>query len=582
MRSGFSFDDREVLEGNPVVSGALPARTAFQRDYWHHRGDAGHYRPLATLTLRVDRSLYGDAARGYHATNVALHALVVALAFGLAVRLRGPGAAERGAAERGAAERGDAERGDAERGDARSPRAEAGIAAAALGLAVFAAHPALADSVAWISGRTSMLAAAGGLAGAHAVLAAARVPGPAGSLAMLLASALGVLAGLLGKEDAIVFAVVLPWLASRSGRGLALAALLGAAAGVGAYLALRAGALGSPWPRAPHAPLAAAPLAERLAVGGRAACEALRVAALPVGYPPSYATSPRLLDADAAGAQTRALLGWLWVLGLAALGAGFALRRAARASPAVPLAACGALLAALAALPVLQLVPAGELLAPRFLYLPLLFAAPLAGRALLVVARACGVPRAAPAVLVVALAAPCWQRAGVYADRGSYRLEMLRHVPDDVGSWNDLGLWKEERGDLRGAREAWVRATELAPDYSRAWSNLGRLALEAGELDQAERLWRRAVAAGPRNPVAHCNLGNLLLRLGRPDEAAELYREAARLAPGLSAAWRGLGRSLADAGQASSARAALLRALALDPGDRLARTLLDALESEQP
>src|SRR5688572_21924709 len=75
--AGFAFDDREAIEQNPLVEGSLPWTAAFEQDYWQHRGAAGHFRPLASLSLRLDRALWGDLGAGFHATNVALHALVV-------------------------------------------------------------------------------------------------------------------------------------------------------------------------------------------------------------------------------------------------------------------------------------------------------------------------------------------------------------------------------------------------------------------------------------------------------------------------------------------------------------------------
>ena len=88
LRGGFVLDDREVLERNPVVQGSLPWTEALRRDYWQHVAPAGHFRPVATLALRVDHALWGDSAWGYHATNVALHVACVAAA-GLALLLLG-------------------------------------------------------------------------------------------------------------------------------------------------------------------------------------------------------------------------------------------------------------------------------------------------------------------------------------------------------------------------------------------------------------------------------------------------------------------------------------------------------------
>ena len=62
------MDDQELLFGNPVVDGSLPLSAAFDRDYFHHLGDAGQWRPLASLSLRLEVDRYskvtGSSTRG--------------------------------------------------------------------------------------------------------------------------------------------------------------------------------------------------------------------------------------------------------------------------------------------------------------------------------------------------------------------------------------------------------------------------------------------------------------------------------------------------------------------------------------
>ena len=381
-------------------------------------------------------------------------------------------------------------------------------AGAFLGLLVLAAHPALADSVAWISGRTSMVSCLGGTLALAA--ATARRPAP-----LALGVALALLAGLLGKEDAVVFALPALLIAGRRSRSALAACALGVAAALAAYGALRASALGAALPHAPHAPLASVPLAARLPYGGRAVLEGLRLLVWPLHHPPSYRGS----DGFSPGAPPGVLAWAGWIAWLAVVAGGLRARGLAGAS---------AVLAALAALPVLQLVPAGEVFAPRFLYLPLVLGVPAAGALL---AR---LPRPALA-LVLVLGLPlavlgAWHRAGVYASRASYARAVLDHAPGDAGSWNDLGLALLERGDPAGARDAWLRAVEHDPDHGRAWDNLGALALAEGDELGAEEHLRRAVAAAPANPIPLCNLASLYLRTGLVPEAASCYapRDAAR------------------------------------------------------
>lgn len=91
----------------------------------------GHYIPLTWLTLGVDYVLWGMDARGYHATNIALHAATALAFYFLALRLLRralPGTASAGL--------------------------RVGAAAGAL---LFAVHPLRAESVAWITERRDVL-----------------------------------------------------------------------------------------------------------------------------------------------------------------------------------------------------------------------------------------------------------------------------------------------------------------------------------------------------------------------------------------------------------------------------------------
>jgi len=511
---GWAYDDREVLEQNSVVQGSLPAWQAFRQDYWSHLGAAGHYRPLATLSLRFDLALHGENPAGFHRTNALLHAAVVMLA-GLALLLLGVHAPAR-----------------------PFPW---------IGLVLFATHPALADSVAWISGRTSSLSALGGLSGV-VLLLHLTVPWrdeSAGRLSKVgVAAGLGTLLALLAKEDGLIFAPLLVLLGLAHSRRAALAAALGAAAALALYLTLRASVYGSPWPSAPHAPLAAASFGERWLVGGRALLEAVRITAVPFGHPLVYERSAVFEDVQP----------WLGALGwgawLAVLVWGWRRMRVA----ASRCAGLSAWLACAAFLPLVQLVPAGVLFAPRFLYLPLLLGALALDEAFRSLAG-----RFAPwaATLLLACALPAaWWRSSVYESKETFYAEQLRHVPDDAPAHNELALALEEAGDVPGALRMWQRALELDPDYGRPWSNLGRLALAEGDLERAERCLRRAAELGRGNALAHANLGALLLRREKFAEAASSYEEATRRAPGMAHAWRGLAKArllLADYHEAQRA-----------------------------
>jgi protein O-mannosyl-transferase len=519
--AGWALDDRELIFGNPVIDGSAPWWTAFQRAYFDHLGAAGQWRPLAALSLRASHAIWNESVAGYHFGNLALHLAVIALA-GAVLRRRFEGRAW------------------------------------LFGLCVFAVHPALADVVAWISGRTSSLGALCGLAGALGVVRA-RLP-----LGVGIGAFVSVGGALLAKEDGLLFAPLCALLVLGQGRARFASACSGAALAVLAIGSARWLALGAFLPSAGSPALGSADLATRLTIGGHEWIEALRLGVFPIDYPPQYRAAFLLARTDPLPDAFVATLGWT-LAGVVPLVAWMFRRQLGRA------AALSALLAVLALLPVVQLVPLGEIFAPRFLYLPLLFAAPFVG------AVHASLPRLArrlawlsvPLVLVPL----AWQRTTVYAGRGAWRTEMLEHMPNDAASWNDLGLAHEENGELSAARAAFTKATRLDPAYSRGWTNLGRLALAEGDEALALAHFERAAAMGPRNPVAHANLGMLRLRRGDPRGSAVAYGRATELAPGMVAAWRGLARAKHATGETDAALRALDRALRLSPTDELALDL---------
>ena len=86
-RYGFiDLDDDAYVSGNPYVQQGFTrqsvvwAATAVRENYWL---------PATWLSFMADRELQGPGARGYHRTNVLLHAVNVFLLFLLAHRLTG-------------------------------------------------------------------------------------------------------------------------------------------------------------------------------------------------------------------------------------------------------------------------------------------------------------------------------------------------------------------------------------------------------------------------------------------------------------------------------------------------------------
>lgn len=190
----FLRDDIPYVVDNPDV--VTPGRfLALWTESFPTRSPLGLYRPLTTLSLRIDHGLFGLDPRGYHAINILQHVAAALLALLLLRRL------------------------------------VASRAAATAGAVLFALHWTHVEPVAWISARSELLAFV------FAALTWLVLLRGEATRARLFLAASGALAATLAKESGVTTAplagillLALPELSRRRRRFLATA--IGAALGV--------------------------------------------------------------------------------------------------------------------------------------------------------------------------------------------------------------------------------------------------------------------------------------------------------------------------------------------------------------
>jgi tetratricopeptide (TPR) repeat protein len=532
-----NYDDPDYVTANRHVTagltagGAYWALTAFHTYNWH---------PLTWLSLQLDASLWKGAdakpdPRGFHLTNVLLHAANAALLF-LALR------SLTGAYWRS-------------------------LAAALL----FAVHPLRAESVAWVSERKDVLSACFGLLTLWAYARYVRAPSPGRYLAVLASFALSLLAKPMLVTLPCLLLVLDWWPLGRwQARGfwpllrekLPLFVLAAASAVVTVRAQAGEGAVAglTLFPadvRAANAVLSyAAYLAKTVWPAGLAVYYPHPVYPYAGGLPPAQVAAAGFLlaaiTAGAAALRGRApylLAGWLWYLG--------------------------------SLVPVIGLVQVGsQAYADRYTYLPqvgLLIAA-CWGAADLARARP-GVALAAAGAAAVALAALTWRQLPAWHDSVSLWQHALGVARDNPVARLNLGLAFEQQGNDKEAAAQYREAIRLDPRFARALGNLGNLLLRrGGPPNEALRLLREACRAAPGSALMRTNLANALLRQGQLDEAARQFNEAIRLDPALvgAAAHDRLGEIEASRGNAAAAADFFREALRRQPDFPEARAGLGA------
>jgi tetratricopeptide (TPR) repeat protein len=142
---------------------------------------------------------------------------------------------------------------------------------------------------------------------------------------------------------------------------------------------------------------------------------------------------------------------------------------------------------------------------------------------------------------------------------------------------NWMGLIYEWKKDLPQAEREFRRAMEFDPDAPGTMANLGALYGRSGRLDEAVTILSRAVAKDPDNLEAWVNLGAAQGRLRRPREAIEALETARRKGVKSTTLYNALALAYLQADQRDKALQYLKESLTIDPDQKDARELLDAV-----
>lgn len=499
-----------------------------------------HYWPVTYSTFWIEAQLFGLRPGVLRATNILLHTLNSLLLWRLLRLLRVPGAA--------------------------------------FAAALFAVHPVHVESVAWAIERKGLLASLFSLLAAGAWWrgagcardAAAEAPSPVAWPRLLAATGLFALA-LLSKTSAVAVPVVLGllgWSRGRLGPGRAVAC---AAPLLAVGLVLTAVDLAYLKGGEPYA--SGLSLFQRLAlpVESLAAYAGKAVFPSPLALP--YA---RWTPGEAGGPRF-----WVSLLAMAGVVAACAaVARRGQPGPALALASYVLLLA-----PVLGLVDFGYMeiawFADRFQYLAI--AAPLALAASIAVragaaqgARYRSLVQALAALLLLANAVLCFQRARVFTNTETLFSDTFRHNPDHWLVRNNLGGARLLANDLDGAIVHFKAALARHPANPDVLNNLAVALGSANRTEEAIAFAEAAVRAIPGDATCRGVLARLLLAAGETKRAEAEAREALRLEPTRIDHWLSVGTILEQTGRPAAALAQYRQALE-QFGDRAPARLFFAM-----
>jgi len=156
------------------------------------------------------------------------------------------------------------------------------------------------------------------------------------------------------------------------------------------------------------------------------------------------------------------------------------------------------------------------------------------------------------------------ERDGELAPAEQACREALRLKPDYLEANLELANILLRAGRVAEARPLLEKVGTLGPDTSNLFNSLGHAYALSGDADRALVAFEQAVRLDPRNHEAHNNLGYYLAAKGRRDEAIAHFQESVALHPG-PVAWGNLGAAFLEGRETDRAITAFTEALRFEP-----------------
>ncbi|KXK29424.1 MAG: hypothetical protein UZ01_02187 [Candidatus Brocadia sinica] len=129
----------------------------------------------------------------------------------------------------------------------------------------------------------------------------------------------------------------------------------------------------------------------------------------------------------------------------------------------------------------------------------------------------------------------------------------------------NMGNVYEKKNLLNQAVTAYKKAIQIKPDYQQAHNNLGKVYFVLNRYDDAIAEYNNAIAIDPNFAYAYNNLGVLYNKLGRQEDAVIAYKKALSLDPQYGDAYYNLGNIYETREQYDLALEVYQTALKVDP-----------------
>lgn len=250
-------------------------------------------------------------------------------------------------------------------------------------------------------------------------------------------------------------------------------------------------------------------------------------------------------------------------------------------------------------LPVLNIIPIGNIMAERYLYIPIMGFAGVIGILVQQCASKKNLVTICLGAIVVIISITGVYRNGIWHDEFSLWYATVNREPKSARAHHNLGVVHSSKGyydyaeieykktleinpgdieahynmgntyERKGMQDAAIKEYQEAlrynPAYADAYNNLGGLYKNQHLLDKAIEFYKKAIQCNPFNSNYYSNLGLVYSENKLYEQAVAEFRKALNINSGLPAIHNNLGNTYREMGNFTEALTEYKTALGLDP-----------------
>lgn len=229
-------------------------------------------------------------------------------------------------------------------------------------------------------------------------------------------------------------------------------------------------------------------------------------------------------------------------------------------------------------LPVSNLIPTGNVMAERYLYIP---SAALCFALILFLKKFQRFKLALLGIVILLFSVLTFQRNQVWKNELTLWTDTVLTAPKSYVAHNNLAGYYMQKGFINNAYDEIQFALKLKPDFVDAYTNLGALYEKRSFYPEARKAYETALSINPKHPSALSNLGNIYKKMGHKELAIQAYKKSKEINPNFYLADYNLGNILFEEGNLKEAKEKYLSALSIQPNFPNAHFNLSVIYSKE-